>query len=194
LVLIVVAGAFVFSDLVMMKYLAFGLVTALVLDATVVRMFLVPSVMKLLGDECWWAPRWMKRLQNRLGLNEIDLPDERKPSAVPEPEEELEKAAVGADAPVPPLPHDPTHPAVEGSAQQVAEAARLAYMPSLVDTAPMPNVSTAGDGESPRISTAESPENGADGDATAPAQRTDGDGTDATTAIPARRQQDPDAT
>ena len=80
LVLIVVAGAFVFSDLVMMKYLAFGLVTALVLDATVVRMFLVPSVMKLLGDECWWAPRWMKRLQNRLGLNEIDLPDERERS------------------------------------------------------------------------------------------------------------------
>ena len=80
LVLIVVAGAFVFSDLVMMKYLAFGLVTALVLDATVVRMFLVPSVMKLLGDECWWAPRWMKRLQNRMGLNEIDLPDERKPA------------------------------------------------------------------------------------------------------------------
>jgi RND superfamily putative drug exporter len=57
LVLVVVAGAFVFSDLVMMKYLAFGLVTALLLDATVVRMFLVPSVMKLLGDECWWRQR-----------------------------------------------------------------------------------------------------------------------------------------
>ena len=88
LVLVVVAGAFVFSDLVMMKYLAFGLVTALLLDATVVRMFLVPSVMKLLGDECWWAPRWMKRLQNRTWLDEIGLPDERKRSAVPEPEEE----------------------------------------------------------------------------------------------------------
>jgi len=194
LVLVVVAGAFVFSDLVMMKYLAFGLVTALLLDATVVRMFLVPSVMKLLGDECWWAPRWMKRLQNRVGLNDIDLPDERKPSVVPEPEEELEKAAVGAGAPVPPLPHDPTHPAVEGSAERVDEAARLAYMPSLVDTAPMPKVGTDGDGESPRISTAESPENGADGDRSAATQRTDGDGTDATTAIPARRQQDPDAT
>ena len=42
LVLAVVAGAFVFSDLVMMKYLAFGLIAALLLDATVVRMFLVP--------------------------------------------------------------------------------------------------------------------------------------------------------
>jgi uncharacterized membrane protein YdfJ with MMPL/SSD domain len=42
LILAVVAGAFVFSDLVMMKYLAFGLLLALLLDATVIRMFLVP--------------------------------------------------------------------------------------------------------------------------------------------------------
>src|ERR1700738_5559935 len=75
LVLAVVAGAFVFSDLVMMKYLAFGLLIALLLDATVVRMFLVPAIMKMLGDDCWWAPRWMKRLQNRIGLGEIHLPD-----------------------------------------------------------------------------------------------------------------------
>ena len=85
LVLAVVAGAFVFSDLVMMKYLAFGLLIALLLDATVVRMFLVPAVMKLLGDDCWWAPRWMKRIQERLGLGETELPDERKRPAVREP-------------------------------------------------------------------------------------------------------------
>ena len=85
LVLAVVAGAFVFSDLVMMKYLAFGLLIALLLDATVVRMFLVPAIMKLLGDDCWWAPRWMKRIQERLGLGETELPDERKRPAVREP-------------------------------------------------------------------------------------------------------------
>lgn len=78
LIVAVVAGAFVFSDLVMMKYLAFGLMAALLLDATVVRMFLVPSVMKMLGDDCWWAPRWMRRVQTRMGLGEIHLPDERK--------------------------------------------------------------------------------------------------------------------
>lgn len=81
LVLAVVAGAFVFSDLVMMKYLAFGLLIALLLDATIVRMFLVPAIMKLLGDDCWWAPRWMKRVQNKIGLGEIHLPDERKQPA-----------------------------------------------------------------------------------------------------------------
>jgi hypothetical protein len=184
----------------MMKYLAFGLVTALVLDATVVRMFLVPSVMKLLGDECWWAPRWMKRLQSRMGLNEIDLPDERDRSAVPEPapvpEEKLEEPTVGAGAAVPPLPHDPTHPAVEGSSDRVDEAARRAKTPSLADTTPMPNPGADGDGESPttRIASAEGTEISADGDGSAPTQRTDGDHPDATTAVPPRSQEEPDAT
>jgi RND superfamily putative drug exporter len=111
LILAVVAGAFVFSDLVMMKYLAFGLLIALLLDATIIRMFLVPAIMKLLGDDCWWAPRWLKRVQEKLGLGETELPDERKRPAVREPEEAL----VGAGAPVPPPnrprpPHDPGHP------------------------------------------------------------------------------------
>ena len=111
LILIVVAGAFVFSDLVMMKYLAFGLVAALLLDATVIRMFLVPAVMKMLGDDCWWAPQWMKRIQERLGLGEIDLPDERKRPARPDRSDDA--ALVGAGAPRGPRPpHDPTHPAV----------------------------------------------------------------------------------
>ena len=88
LVLVVVGGAFAFSNLVMMKYLAFGLITALLLDATVVRMFLVPSIMKLLGSECWWAPRWMKRLQKRIGLDEFDVTDERKPFGAPAPLED----------------------------------------------------------------------------------------------------------
>jgi len=107
LVLAVVAGAFVFSDLVMMKYLAFGLLLALLLDATIVRMFLVPAIMKMLGDDCWWAPRWMKRIQERIGLGELELPDERKRPSFREPEEAL----LGAGAPVHPRPpHDPGHP------------------------------------------------------------------------------------
>lgn len=116
-VLAVVAGSFVFSDLVMMKYLAFGLMAALLLDATVVRMFLVPSVMKLLGDDCWWAPLWMKRLQTRLGLGEIHLPDERKRRVVrgrPErPTIRGERPPVAERYPAatkPRPPHDPTHP------------------------------------------------------------------------------------
>ena len=113
LVLAVVVGAFAFSDLVMMKYLAFGLLIALLLDATVIRMFLVPAIMKLLGDDCWWAPHWMKVVQQKLGLGETELPDERKrpmgyDSAGTDPRA---LAGVGAGAPVPTRPHDPTHPA-----------------------------------------------------------------------------------
>ena len=107
LVLAVVAGSFAFSDLMMMQCLAFGLMAALLLDATVVRMFLVPSVMKLLGDDCWWAPLWMKRLQNRLGLGEIHLPDERK---VPSARARASSAAAATRPPVTPNPVRRTTP------------------------------------------------------------------------------------
>ncbi|KUH66365.1 hypothetical protein AU184_00840 [Mycolicibacterium novocastrense] len=140
LVLAVVAGAFVFSDLVMMKYLAFGLLIALLLDATIVRMFLVPAVMKLLGDDCWWAPRWMKRIQERMGLGETELPDERKRPAVRETVEDPE-ALVGAGAPVPPRPrppHDPTHP-VSGSRPGATRAAAPQRVPSASGTTRIPS-------------------------------------------------------
>ncbi|KAA0924558.1 MMPL family transporter [Rhodococcus sp. ANT_H53B] len=85
LILIVVTGAFAFSDLVMMKYIAYGMIAALIIDATLIRMFLVPATMKLLGDDCWWAPQWMKRIQQKLGLGETILEDELLPMGdVPE--------------------------------------------------------------------------------------------------------------
>jgi RND superfamily putative drug exporter len=41
--------------------------------------------MKLLGDDCWWAPKWMKRLQHKIGLGETTLPDELKRPVVRQP-------------------------------------------------------------------------------------------------------------
>ncbi|KAF0847489.1 MMPL family transporter [Nocardia caishijiensis] len=61
LILLVVTGAFALSELLMMQYIAFGMVTALVIDATVLRLVLVPASMRLLGEACWWAPAWLKR-------------------------------------------------------------------------------------------------------------------------------------
>ncbi|EGD54826.1 MMPL family transporter [Gordonia neofelifaecis] len=75
-ILVVVTGAFGLSDIVMMKYIAYGMIAALILDATVIRMLLVPSIMKLLGDDCWWSPRWMQRLQQKIGLGEAILEDD----------------------------------------------------------------------------------------------------------------------
>ena len=47
-ILVVVCGAFAFSDLVLMKYIAFGMIFALILDATVIRLLLVPAVLRLI--------------------------------------------------------------------------------------------------------------------------------------------------
>ncbi|MCP9272372.1 MMPL family transporter [Mycolicibacterium arenosum] len=148
LILAVVAGAFVFSDLVMMKYLAFGLLIALLLDATIIRMFLVPAIMKLLGDDCWWAPQWMKRIQEKLGLGETELPDERKRPVVREPEEAL--VGVGAPAALPPArprPHDPGHP--EGGARPGGRPGPVAVPPrvnppSAASTTRIPTPTNAG--------------------------------------------------
>jgi trehalose monomycolate/heme transporter len=64
--------------------------------------------MKLLGDDCWWAPRWARRLQNRIGLGEIDLPDERKRTTV---NGRAVRPPVAASLVAKPrAPHDPTHP------------------------------------------------------------------------------------
>ncbi|APT93387.1 RND transporter [Corynebacterium phocae] len=67
LIMIVVAGAFGFSDIVMMKYIAFGMIFALAIDATVVRMLLVPAVMHLLREDNWWAPGFIKAAYEKLG-------------------------------------------------------------------------------------------------------------------------------
>ncbi len=123
LVLAVVAGAFVFSDLVMMKYLAFGLLIALLLDATIVRMFLVPAIMKMLGDDCWWAPKWMKRLQNKIGLGETTLPDERLRPALTAPEDAL---AAAPAAPSPGPMSTPRQPVALSTPRQPVAAATAA--------------------------------------------------------------------
>ncbi|NLG55921.1 MAG: hypothetical protein GX542_09800, partial [Rhodococcus sp.] len=76
------------------KYIAYGMIAALIIDATFIRMGLVPAVMKLLGDDCWWAPAWMKRIQEKIGLGEPILDNELIPADVPE------LTPVGAGAPV----------------------------------------------------------------------------------------------
>ena len=60
-IMIVVFGAFVLNDEVIAKLAGIGLATAVLLDATLVRMVLVPASMELLGERNWWAPRWLAR-------------------------------------------------------------------------------------------------------------------------------------
>ncbi len=62
LILVVVATAFVSADVVLIKALGLGIGLAIALDASVVRVLLVPATMRLLGDWNWWVPRVMLRL------------------------------------------------------------------------------------------------------------------------------------
>lgn len=60
-ILIVVVGAFILTDNEIMKALGLGLSLAVLIDATLIRLFMVPALMKLLGRANWWAPRWARR-------------------------------------------------------------------------------------------------------------------------------------
>ncbi|MEU4242731.1 MMPL family transporter [Actinoplanes sp. NPDC026619] len=73
LLLIVVTGAFAMSAVTTMRFVGVGMIIALLLDATVVRMLLVPAVLRLLGDAAWWAPGPLRRLQQRAGLAEYEV-------------------------------------------------------------------------------------------------------------------------
>jgi uncharacterized membrane protein YdfJ with MMPL/SSD domain len=66
----VAVGAFSTSKIVFIKELGVGMAVAVILDATLVRALLVPSLMKLLGDWNWWAPAPLRRLHERFGLSE----------------------------------------------------------------------------------------------------------------------------
>jgi uncharacterized membrane protein YdfJ with MMPL/SSD domain len=68
--LIVVTGAFALSAVTTMRFVGVGMIIALLLDATIVRMLLVPALLGLLGDAAWWAPGPLRRLQERAGLAE----------------------------------------------------------------------------------------------------------------------------
>ena len=61
-IMITVFGAFVLEDAVFLKLAGLGLATAVLVDATIVRLVLVPATMELLGDRNWWLPRWLDRL------------------------------------------------------------------------------------------------------------------------------------
>ena len=70
LLLIVVIGAFSFSDVLFMKMIGVGMLVAIAIDATVVRALLVPATMKLLGRWNWWAPGPLLRWWERHGFRE----------------------------------------------------------------------------------------------------------------------------
>jgi putative drug exporter of the RND superfamily len=70
-VMVVVFLAFVTAPDVFLKLFGIGLASAIFLDATIVRMVLVPAVMQLLGARNWWIPEWLERILPRLDTERI---------------------------------------------------------------------------------------------------------------------------
>src|SRR5208283_242614 len=89
-IMIVVFTSFVLNPDPTVKMLAIGMAFAVLIDASLVRMILVPSVMALLGAHAWWMPRWLEPIVPQLQLEG--------------------SAAAAAAAPGPPPPREPTAP------------------------------------------------------------------------------------
>ncbi len=70
LLMVIVFSGFILAQILAVKQTGVALVVAIVIDATLVRMLLVPATMSVLGEWNWWAPRWMKRAHSRFGITE----------------------------------------------------------------------------------------------------------------------------
>ena len=95
LIMISVFGAFMLGDNPLIKMFGFGMAFAVFIDATVVRMVLVPATMELLGDRNWWLPGWLDRLipnvniEGEHGLPAPEYVDARAPVTELTPEPQL---------------------------------------------------------------------------------------------------------
>jgi RND superfamily putative drug exporter len=88
-IMVVVFGSFILENDRVVKMMGIGLATAILLDATIVRMLLVPATMELLGDRNWWLPGWLDRR-----LPRIDVEGHPEPVA-PDADEEREPVLAG---------------------------------------------------------------------------------------------------
>jgi RND superfamily putative drug exporter len=93
LVMSISFAALIAAHVQFMRMFGVGLTLAVVVDATLVRLVLVPAFMRVLGRWNWWAPKWLARLHERFGIDEggmvVDHPAEPNPW---EPERDLHPA------------------------------------------------------------------------------------------------------
>jgi len=78
-IMVVVFGSFVTSDARFMKLLGLGLAVAIALDAFVIRVVLMPAIMRVLGAKAWWIPAWLDRLLPHIDIDghDVDSHDKR---------------------------------------------------------------------------------------------------------------------
>jgi RND superfamily putative drug exporter len=79
-IMVFVFGAFILGDERAIKMFGLGLAAAVFLDATIVRMVLVPATMELLGDANWWLPRWLDRILPTIHVEASDHGEQPEPT------------------------------------------------------------------------------------------------------------------
>jgi RND superfamily putative drug exporter len=82
LIMTVVFLSFVANPSALVKMIGLGLSTAIVLDATIVRMVMVPATMALLGRANWWLPGWLDRRLPQVSMEGADAPRQPEPALV----------------------------------------------------------------------------------------------------------------
>jgi putative drug exporter of the RND superfamily len=94
-IMVFVFGSFILESDRGLKLMGTGLAAAILLDATVVRMLLVPATLELLGDRNWWLPRWLDRILPNLDVEGHAAPLPEDEAEAPPPAER-EREPVGA--------------------------------------------------------------------------------------------------
>ena len=72
MIMVVVFSSFALAEVVTIKSIGVGMAIAVFVDATIVRVLLVPATMRLLGEWNWWAPGILGRLADRLGFSHVE--------------------------------------------------------------------------------------------------------------------------
>src|SRR4029453_8510750 len=80
LIMVTVFAAFALADTITIKSIGVGMALAVALDATIVRVLLVPATMRLLGAWNWWAPGPLGRLAERLGFSHVERGETSPPA------------------------------------------------------------------------------------------------------------------
>ncbi len=76
LIMVVVFGTFMLADLSMMREMGFAMAVAVLLDATIIRVILVPATMRLMGKWNWWLPGWLDRILPHITLEQSTITDD----------------------------------------------------------------------------------------------------------------------
>jgi len=83
LVMVSVFAAFALAQTITIKSIGVGMAIAVLIDATIIRVLLVPATMRLMGRWNWWAPGPLRRFADRLGFDHVETEDDLPPTPVP---------------------------------------------------------------------------------------------------------------